>query len=108
MGAGVVVVVVVTVEVVGIVVEMVVVVCGAFEVVVGCGVLEVVVGSDVVVFEVLACKKAVVPAKKSSTAFILFQFLLNNKIIQSLRYGAELCMDLNNQTRLHVCLLYNK
>lgn len=74
MGAGVVVVVVVTVEVVGIVVEMVVEVCGALEVVVGCGVLEVVVGSDVVVFEVLACKKAVVPAKKVVLRSFYFNF----------------------------------
>lgn len=72
MGAGVVVVVVVVVVNVG-VVEMVVAVCGRLEVVVGCG---------IVMFKILAFKKAVVPEeKKISTTFILNQFLFHNKII---------------------------
>lgn len=54
MGAGVVVVVVVVVVTAGLV-EMVVVVCGRLEVVVGCGVM---------MFKILASKKAVVPEKK--------------------------------------------
>lgn len=81
MGAGVVVVVVVNVGVVEMavvvvvtagVVEMVVAVCGRLEVVVGCG---------IVMFKILAFKKAVVPEKKNSTTFILNQFLFHNKII---------------------------
>lgn len=54
------------------VVEMVVAVCGRLEVVVGCG---------IVMFKILAFKKAVVPEKKNSTTFILNQFLFHNKII---------------------------
>lgn len=53
------------------VVEMVVAVCGRLEVVVGCG---------IVMFKILAFKKAVVPEKKNSTTFILNQFLFHNKI----------------------------
>lgn len=71
MGAGVVVVVVVVVVTAG-VVEMVVAVCGRLEVVVGCG---------IVMFKILAFKKAVVPEKKNSTTFILNQFLFHNKIV---------------------------
>lgn len=72
MGARVVVVVVVVVVTAG-VVEMVVAVCGRLEVVVGCG---------IVMFKILAFKKAVVPEKKKiSTTFILNQFLFHNKII---------------------------
>lgn len=83
MGAGVVVVVVVVVVNVG-VVEMVVVVvtAGVVEMVVAvCGRLEVVVGCGIVMFKILAFKKAVVPEKKNSTTFILNQFLFHNKII---------------------------
>lgn len=67
MGAGVVVVVVVVVVNLG-VVEMVVVVvvtAGVVEMVVAvCGILEVVVGCGIVMFKILAFKKAVVPEKK--------------------------------------------
>lgn len=84
MGAGVVVVVVVVVVNVG-VVEMVVVVvvtAGVVEMVVAvCGKLEVVVGCGIVMFQILAFKKAVVPEKKNSTTFILNQILFHNKII---------------------------
>lgn len=84
MGAGVVVVVVVVVVNVG-VVEMVVVVvvtAGVVEMVVAvCGRLEVVVGCGIVMFKILAFKKAVVPEKKNSTTFILNQFLFHNKKI---------------------------
>lgn len=84
MGARVVVVVVVVVVNVG-VVEMVVVVvvtAGVVEMVVAvCGKLEVVVGCGIVMFKILAFKKAVVPEKKNSTTFILNQFLFHNKII---------------------------
>lgn len=81
MGAGVVVVVVVNVGVVEMVV-VVVVTAGVVEMVVAvCGRLEVVVGCGIVMFKILAFKKAVVPEKKNSTTFILNQFLFHNKII---------------------------
>lgn len=84
MGAGVVVVVVVVVVNVGEVemVEVVVVTAGVVEMVVAvCGRLEVVVGCGIVMFKILAFKKAVVPEKKNSTTFILNQFLFHNKIV---------------------------
>lgn len=81
MGAGVVVVVVVNVGVVEMVV-FVVVTAGVVEMVVAvCGRLEVVVGCGIVMFKILAFKKAVVPEKKNCTTFILNQFLFHNKII---------------------------
>lgn len=67
MGAGVVVVVVVVVVNVGMVemVEVVMVTAGVVEMVVAvCGRLEVVVGCGIVMFKILAFKKAVVPEKK--------------------------------------------
>lgn len=78
------VVVVVVVVNVGVVemVEVVVVTAGVVEIVVAvCGRLEVVVGCGIVMFKILAFKKAVVPEKKNSTTFILNQFLFHNKII---------------------------
>lgn len=81
MGAGVVVVVVVNVGVEEMVV-VVVVTAGVVEMVVAvCGRLEVVVGCGIVMFKILAFKKAVVPEKKNSTTFILNQFLFHNKKI---------------------------
>lgn len=79
------VVVVVVVVNVGVVemVEVVVVTAGVVEIVVAvCGRLEVVVGCGIVMFKILAFKKAVVPEKKKiSTTFISNQFLFHNKII---------------------------